>query len=90
MKTVKVVIRGRVQGVGFRASLRDEAVAAGLVGWCCNSPEGHVEALLSGRIEAVDRVVQWCGHGPRWASVEHLEVTAVREPPETDSFRIVR
>ncbi len=90
MKTVQVVIRGRVQGVGFRAALRDEALAAGLTGWCRNAGDDGLEVVLSGRVEAVDRVVEWCGHGPRWAAVEAIDVTALPGPPEDDVFRILR
>lgn len=90
MKTVQVVIRGRVQGVGFRAALRDQAVAAGLAGWCRNGADDEVVAVLSGRVEAVDRVVQWCHHGPAWAAVESVEVSVGADAPADDSFRILR
>ncbi len=73
-KRVRVVIRGGVQGVGFRASCQREAVAAGVAGWVCNQWDGSVEALFAGPEEAVDRLIRWCHAGPRWADVESVEL----------------
>jgi acylphosphatase len=74
MTRARVRIRGRVQGVFFRASLRDRARSAGVAGWARNNPDGTVEAVLEGEPEAVERVLRFCHEGPRGAEVERVEV----------------
>jgi acylphosphatase len=64
-----LLISGRVQGVFYRASLRDEAFARGLVGWARNLADGRVEAEVEGREDAVDELVAWCHGGPPAARV---------------------
>jgi acylphosphatase len=71
---VRMIVRGRVQGVGFRASCRHAAVQAGVDGWARNLPDGGVEAWLEGPRDAVDAVAGWCRVGPRHASVTGIEI----------------
>lgn len=78
MKRVHVWISGRVQGVGFRAALREEAIRFGLSGWVRNLADGRVEAVLEGDPAAVDRLLAWCHQGPPRARVAAVEV---REEP---------
>jgi acylphosphatase len=73
-KRVMVVIRGRVQGVGFRASCQRQAAALGVTGWVRNRWDDAVEALLEGAPEAVDTLVRWCQHGPPAAVVTRVDV----------------
>jgi acylphosphatase len=70
----RVVVHGHVQGVFFRASLRDRARSEGVAGWARNRADGSVEAVLEGEPEAVDRLVAFCREGPRGADVEHIDV----------------
>lgn len=70
----RVLIAGRVQGVGFRAAMRDKARAAGLEGWVRNLPDGRVEAVFEGTRSAVQRLVSWSYSGPNGATVEKVEV----------------
>lgn len=72
--TRRLRIRGLVQGVGFRASLADEARLRGLGGWVRNRSDGTVEALVHGDARALDELLAWAGHGPRAARVDHVEV----------------
>ena len=72
MVTRQIRVRGRVQGVGFRYSLRLEAERAGVRGWVRNRRDGSVEALFQGDAEAVARLVAWAHHGPPAAQVEEL------------------
>ncbi len=76
----RVVVRGRVQGVFFRDSVRERARAHGVSGWICNRSDGTVEAVLEGRLDHVERVVRFCKIGPRQASVAQIDVT--EEQPE--------
>jgi acylphosphatase len=70
----RVVVHGQVQGVFFRATLRDRARSAGVSGWARNRSDGAVEAVLEGEPDAVERLVTFCREGPRGASVERVDV----------------
>ena len=72
---VRVVVRGRVQGVGFRYSTVSEARRLGLRGWARNAPDGSVEILAEGSATAVEALVAWCRHGPPSARVANLQRT---------------
>lgn len=76
MSTRKIRVSGRVQGVGFRYALRDEARRLGVHGWVRNRVDGSVEALLRGDDAAVAALVAWAQRGPRAARVD-----AVRDEP---------
>ncbi|MBI5231446.1 MAG: acylphosphatase [Coriobacteriales bacterium] len=76
----RVVVSGVVQGVWFRASTAEEAREVGVHGWVRNRPDGTVEAAFEGPEGGVDRMVDWIGHGPERARVEHVDVTS--EKPE--------
>ncbi|HEY6397070.1 MAG TPA: acylphosphatase, partial [Solirubrobacteraceae bacterium] len=60
----RMVVRGRVQGVFFRDSVRERARAHGVSGWVLNRSDGAVEAVLEGPRDAVDRVARFVGTGP--------------------------
>jgi acylphosphatase len=71
----RVLIHGRVQGVGFRASCHRRAVDAGIGGWVRNTERGEVEAVFEGPPQVVDALVAWCRTGPSWARVDGIDVT---------------
>jgi acylphosphatase len=68
-----LIVRGRVQGVAFRASTRQQAQRLGVDGWVRNRADGTVEAVLEGPADAVERLEAWCHQGPDWAQVAHVE-----------------
>ena len=76
----RVLVRGFVQGVGFRYAGADAARARGVSGWIRNRPDGAVEAVFEGEPDAVEGLVRWCEQGPRGAVVDQVEV--FDEPPE--------
>ena len=76
----RVVVSGRVQGVFFRDSCRQEAERHGVAGWVANLPDGTAEIELEGAPEAVQAVVDWAHGGPASATVRSV---AVYELPET-------
>ena len=76
-----LVIRGRVQGVGYRDSMVYTAEAAGVVGWVRNTRDGDVEALVQGEPDAVERMIKWCRRGPPVARVAHVEIEPVDVEP---------
>jgi acylphosphatase len=76
----RVTVRGRVQGVFFRETVRRRALSARVTGWIRNNPDGTVEAVFEGEPHAVERLVDFCREGPRGARVEWVDV--VSEEPE--------
>jgi acylphosphatase len=67
-------IRGRVQGVYYRASMVREAQDLGLTGWVMNCDDGSVEAVVEGVRSALDTLIAWCRQGPRGARVDNVEI----------------
>ena len=83
----RVVIRGRVQGVFFRAETHNRASSLGLGGWVRNNPDGTVEAAFEGERERVESMVEWCRSGPSHADVDDLDV-AWEEPRGEARFTV--
>ena len=69
---LQVTIRGRVQGVGYRAWVEYQATASGLEGWVRNRRDGSVEALFAGPPKHVADMVALCRHGPPSARIESV------------------
>ena len=69
---VDLVVKGRVQGVFFRASMREQAERLGVSGWVSNEPDGSVRAHLEGPADAVDTLAAWCAEDPPQAHVEEV------------------
>ncbi len=87
-KRVHVVVRGYVQGVGFRANCARRAEALGVTGWVRNQWDGSVEALFEGDAAAVDRLIDWCRAGPSRSDVTGVEVIDATDGPTERSFRV--
>lgn len=85
-----IVVRGRVQGVFFRASAQQEALALGLTGEISNLPDGSVEAIVEGERRAVDDFIAWCKRGPPAARVEDVRVKIGSPRDEFRTFTISR
>ena len=83
----RVVVRGRVQGVFFRDSCRQQAEAVGVGGWVRNEPDGTVAAVFEGSPDGVHRMVDWCRSGPAYARVSGIEVHDESPTGET-RFRV--
>jgi acylphosphatase len=75
----RLLIGGRVQGVGFRWFARDAALREGVGGWVRNLPDGRVEALIEGEADAVTRMERALRSGPRGARVDTVHVD-IEEP----------
>jgi len=68
-----VVVRGRVQGVGYRAFVEDEAMQRRLRGWVRNRRDGSVEAVFAGPRPVVEAMIEACRRGPMSARVDALD-----------------
>lgn len=89
MTRARVYVRGRVQGVFFRASTRDNALALGVTGWVKNCPDGSVEAVFEGKKDIVDKMISWCRKGPAGAFVEQIKVCWEDYTGDFDEFLVV-
>ena len=88
MKSVRVLISGRVQGVWFRAWTEQQATALGLDGWVRNCLDGNVEALFAGPDKAVDMMIVQCRIGPPRACVRAI-LNEQDHPPKTSGFHVL-
>ena len=79
MVSLRLEISGRVQGVGFRYSMREEATRRGVCGWVRNRRDGSVEALAQGEAAAVDALIDWARRGPPGARVTDVRTSAGEE-----------
>jgi acylphosphatase len=84
----KYIVTGRVQGVGFRYFVQDAAVREGVSGHVRNRPDGAVEALVEGELEAVTRVERALAQGPPGARVADLSVESTAPTGRVSGFRI--
>ena len=82
----RLVIRGRVQGVGYRYAMIDAARASGVAGWVRNRCDGAVEALVQGEPGAVDGIIGWCRRGPPAAHVTGIAALDAKVDPALETF----
>lgn len=88
MAAKRLIIAGRVQGVGFRNWMADEAGRLGVSGWVRNRRDGSVEALVDGDTASVEELLRLCRRGPRLAEVTEI-VEDLAEPwPEPGFARL--
>lgn len=83
-----LIVKGRVQGVYFRAHTQKQALALDLVGFVRNLPNGDVEIVASGDSDAVHQLVRWCHQGPILAKVAEVQVEAYRGNETFNGFDI--
>ncbi|MEO8809604.1 MAG: acylphosphatase [Rhodanobacter sp.] len=72
MPTARFIVSGRVQGVFFRASAREQALGLGLAGHAKNMDDGRIEVLVSGSTEDIEALAQWLQQGPPASEVEQV------------------
>jgi acylphosphatase len=70
----RLIVRGRVQGVGYRDATIQAATAFGVAGWVRNRHDGTVEAFVQGEAASVERTIDWCRRGPPAARVTAVDV----------------
>jgi acylphosphatase len=70
----RLSISGRVQGVGYRDALRDEAQRGGVTGWVRNRRDGTVEAMVQGEPAAIEALIAWARRGPPAARVADIRI----------------
>lgn len=88
MKKAHLIIEGKVQGVFFRASAKEQADRLNLAGWVRNIPEGSVEVQVEGKQDNLDDFLDWCHKGPPNALVTNVELKYLQPSGDLDSFDI--
>jgi len=88
MEARRYIVHGRVQGVGFRYFVADEAQKLGVAGWVRNNLNGTVEVLASGNRQQLTRLHEALRRGPRAAQVDDIEVFPAEGADLDGRFRI--
>ena len=86
---VSIEIQGKVQGVWYRASAREEAHKLGLNGFVKNQQDGSVFIEVCGENDQVEQLINWCLKGPEHALVTELRIKKI-EPFHSDKFEIIK
>lgn len=89
LQSVSILVSGKVQGVYYRQSTCEKALALGLTGTVKNQPDGSVLIQASGPSQHLHQLIAWCRQGPSMAEVTSVEVTAI-EPTAFIGFSIIR
>ena len=89
MKTIRLTITGKVQGVFYRATTKDVADLTGVKGWVKNLPDNNVEITVTAPEETLLKFINWCKQGPPKAKVEDVIVEELDLQGFND-FRIIR
>lgn len=87
-KRAHLLISGRVQGVWYRGSTREQADKLGLTGWVRNCESGQVEVIVEGEDAAIDKLVSWCREGPSMARVTGIRIEFDDYRGEFVGFRV--
>jgi len=83
-----LLVRGKVQGVFFRANMKRKAEELGVSGWVRNVPDGSVEAVVEGEEKKVRQLADWASKGPSGAEVREIIVTWDKPRGEFQGFSI--
>ena len=86
---MEIRVTGRVQGVNFRSSARDEAKRLGIIGTVQNADDGSVLIYARGEEQKMAAFLEWCKKGPAFAMVTGLELAEIADKGWKD-FQIVR
>lgn len=84
--SLKIRIEGRVQAVGYRNFMIEEARKLGVDGWVRNRSDGSVEALVSGDTKSVEALIAICARGPEGSTIKHIDMENIPEPPAEKGF----
>ena len=89
MKTIRLTIKGKVQGVFYRATAKDIADLLGIKGWVRNLPDNNVEITATAAEDVLQKFIRWCKQGPPKANVDEVIVEELTFE-EFKGFRIIR
>ena len=89
MPTTHLLIKGKVQGVFFRATAKKIADKLNVTGWIKNRKDDNVEAMVTGSQQQLEEFINWCKKGPEKAAVEDVIITNQQETSFND-FEVIR
>lgn len=89
MKTVRLIIKGKVQGVFYRATAKDIADELGIKGWIKNLPDRNVEIRATATGDILQKFIDWCKQGPPKARVDDVTIEEL-DLQQFNGFRIIR
>jgi acylphosphatase len=89
MKTVRLIVKGKVQGVFYRATAKDVADLTGIKGWVKNLPDGNVEITATAPEDILQKFIAWCKQGPPRAEVDEVIIEEL-QPRDFNGFKILR
>jgi len=89
MKTIRLTIKGKVQGVFFRATAKDIADELGIKGWARNLPDRNVEIMATAPEDSLQKFIDWFRQGPTKARVEEVAIEEL-DLQQFNDFRIIR
>jgi len=89
LQTISIIIKGKVQGVYYRQTTQEKAMALGITGTARNLPDRSVKIIATGTREQLDKLLAWCRQGPSRAEVSGIE-TKDEELRSFPDFRILR
>lgn len=90
METWEIIVKGKVQGVWYRASTRERALQLGIKGWVRNESNGSVYMLVQGEQQKLERLEAWCYEGPQFAKVTEVKAFRVNTKETFSDFEIIR
>lgn len=90
MPTIHLIIKGKVQGVFYRATAKEIAEEIGVTGWIKNTSEGNVELMATGTEEQLIYLIDWCKQGPPKSIVSDVMVTKKEKEEAFKGFQILR
>ena len=85
---IQLIITGKVQGVGYRFSAKQQAEQLGITGWVKNRPNGHVEIMAEGYQQQLNQLLTWAQNGPQFANVDDIVINNLTAHNEFDQFTI--
>lgn len=88
LKRAEIKVTGHVQGVFFRAGVKTEAERLGLNGWVRNEPDGSVKIVAEGEGENLQKLIEWCRKGTKWARVDKVQIEWQNAKEEFTEFAI--
>jgi acylphosphatase len=88
-QTISILVRGKVQGVFYRQSTREKALALGITGTVGNKPDGSVAIMATGTKTQLEALLSWCRQGPSRAAVTGVDWKEVAQQ-SFDGFTVLR
>ncbi len=89
LKTISIIVSGKVQGVWYRKFIQQKAIELGITGTVQNQTDGTVLITATGSEANLEKLAEWCGKGPDKAIVEEVNIT-METLHEFDEFKIIR